>query len=299
MNRTRVNWRFLLYLALAVAAGAQTTNQFNMADSEYATLGAAPNRWYYGSTDALALASSFQAAAATTPVIAPAGVVNAASFLGDIAPGSRATLFGSNLADSIYQGSQVVDSNGHFLTEVAGVSVSVNGVNAPLTYVSPTQINFQVPWETALGTVNVQVTNVGLQSAVEQVTMASSAAPAMFLSNYSTGMAWVTGTAAEGCPISQCAIQAGNTYQLWANGLGPKNEAEQDGVGDGATTIDGLSVVGGTASCQLTIGGIDATVTYCGAAPGEIIDQLDFTYPAGIPSGAAVLARLTISGATG
>ena len=81
--------------------------------------------------------------------------------------------------------------------------------------------------------------------------------------------------------------------------MGPKNQAEQDGVGDDATTIDALSVVGGTANCQLTIGGIAATVDYCGAAPGLIIDQLNFTYPAGIAPGAPVAAVLTIDGANG
>ena len=235
----------------------------------------------------------------TTPVIAPSGILNAASYLGDIAPGSLATLFGNNLADGTYQGAQVLGSGNDFLTSVAGVSVSVNGVKAPLIFVSPAQINFQVPWETAPGAVNVQVTSAGGQSAVEQITIASTAAPSMFLNNYSTGMAWVTGTAAEGCPISQCALQAGGTYQLWANGLGPKNAPEQDGVGDGATSLNDLSVVGGTASCQLTIGGTAATVTYCGAAPGYIIDQLNFRYPAGIPAGAPVEGVLTIGGATG
>jgi len=82
----------------------------------------------------------------TTPVITPSGILNAASFLGDIAPGSLISLFGYNLADNTYQGSQVLDTNNHFLTSVAGVSVSVNSVNAPLTYVAPGQINFQVPW---------------------------------------------------------------------------------------------------------------------------------------------------------
>src|SRR5208283_2472013 len=205
----------------------------------------------------------YQALAVTTatPVITPAGVVNAASFLGDLSPGSLASLFGDNLADNTYQGAQVLDSNNHFLTSVAGVTVSVNGVNAPLIYVSPTQINFQVPWETAPSTaVSVQVTRAGVQSNVEQITIASTAAPSMFPNNTMTGVAWVTGTAAEGCSITQCAVQAGSTYQLWANGLGPKNLAEQDGVGDSATNLNDLSVVGGTAACQLTIGGIAATV---------------------------------------
>ena len=240
------------------------------------------------------------AVSAATPVVTPGAVLNAASYLGDIAPGSLATLAGNNLADNTYQGSQLLDSNNHFVTSIANVSVAVNGVNAPLVYVSPTQINFQVPWETAPGTaITVQVTRAGAQSNVETITVASTASPSMFLNNYTTGVAWVTGTATEGCPDTQCAVRAGGVYQLWANGLGPKNLSEQDGVGDGATSINDLSVVGGPASCQLTIGGIAAPVDYCGAAPGFIIDQLNFTYPAGIPSGAPVEAVLTINGATG
>ena len=96
----------------------------------------------------------------------------------------------------------MLDSSNNFLTSVAGVSVSVNGVKAPLTYVSPAQINFQVPWETTPGAVNVQVTNANGQSPVEQITLASTAAPSMFLNNYSTGVAWVTGTAPEGCHLA-------------------------------------------------------------------------------------------------
>ncbi len=47
---------------------------------------------------------------ANAPVISPAGVLNAASYLGDIAPGSLASLFGGNLADGSYQGSQLLDA---------------------------------------------------------------------------------------------------------------------------------------------------------------------------------------------
>src|ERR1035438_8268260 len=148
----------------------------------------------------LALLAAFAASSqTTTPVITPSGILNAASYLGEIAPGSLATLFGNNLADNTYQGSQVLDSNNHFATSVAGVSVSVNGMNAPLIYVSPTQINFQVPWETALSTaVAVQVTRATVQSNVETITIPSTASPSMFLNDYTTGVAWVTGTVSEG-----------------------------------------------------------------------------------------------------
>jgi len=206
-------------------------------------------------------------------------------------------VFGTNLADNVYQGSQVY-SNGRFLNSVAGIAVSVDGVNAPLTYVGPTQINFQVPWGTPIGpAVNVQVMRAGAIGNVQQIAIASAAAPSVFLYNYAADVAWVTGgIPAEGCSQSQCAVEVGDVYTLWANGLGPKTQTEQDGVPSPGGAV---SVIGGTASCHLTIEGIVATVSYCGAAPGEIIDQVNFTCPVGIPPGAPVAAQLTIGGASG
>jgi beta-glucosidase len=232
---------------------------------------------------------------AATPVITPGQVVNGASYLGDLAPGGLATLYGSNLADAQH----LIAANPTFPTSVAGVSVSVNGVAAPLIYVSPTQINFQIPWETTPGPdVPITVTWNSAVSAVESVTVAAPQAPSMFLSEPVNGVAWVTGT---GCETTECAVQAGGNYQLWANALGPKNGPSQDGAGavyNGSLTP--LEVPGSPASCQLTIGGQVASVQYCGAAPGEIIDQINFVYPAGVTATAAyVEASLTIGSATG
>jgi len=242
----------------------------------------------------------YQPAAATsaTPVITPGSVLNAASYLGGVAPGALAVLYGTNLADGTYQ--DVVDSNGNFVKSLHGVAVTVNGVAAPLVYVSSTQINFAVPWETAPGpAVPVQVTRDTVASAIENITVANSASPSMFYADFTNGIAWMT---SPQCATLQCTAQANGVYQLWANGLGPKNAAEQDGVpvAYSGGPLTPLQVVGGNAACQLTIGGQPATVLYCGAAPGEIIDQLNFTYPPGVSSSSGYTeAVLTINGATG
>jgi uncharacterized protein (TIGR03437 family) len=230
------------------------------------------------------------------PAITPGSVVNGASYLGVLAPGALATLYGTNLADGTY--TNAIDSNGNFVKTLGNVTVTVGGTPAALVYVSPTQINFQVPWEVAPGpAVNVHVTRDGVPSQVETVTIASSA-PSMFLEDFTNGVAWMT---SSGCEASECTAQAGGVYQLWANALGPKGAAEQDGVPVQYTgSLTPLEVAGGNASCQLTIGGQAAVVDYCGAAPGLIIDQVNFTYPAGVTSGAPyVAATLTIDGVTG
>jgi hypothetical protein len=64
---------------------------------------------------------------------------NAAS----VAPGALISINGSHLS------SQTVGANPSqkLPTTLGGVQVFLNGVAAPLTYVSPTQINAQIPWE--------------------------------------------------------------------------------------------------------------------------------------------------------
>lgn len=234
----------------------------------------------------------------TTPSVTPGRIVNAASYLGALAPGSLAAVYGNRLADAVHL-VDIAESGGHFPKNVAGVTVSVNGVSAPLTYVSPSQINFQIPWETAPGlSVPVRVARNGVASNIERVTIASSAAPAFFMKELVDGVVWVTGNPGDGCPTpaSECSVRAGSTYELWANGLGPKASALQDGVPAPPAT---LQVPGGPESCQLAIDGHPATVVYCGAAPTQIIDQVNFVYPPGVSTATPyVRATLTIDGVT-
>src|SRR5262249_866851 len=75
-------------------------------------------------------------------------VVEAASGDSVVAPGGIATVFGENLALGVINAT-FDSSPGAFWRDVAGVSVIINGLLAPLTFVSPSQINFQVPWDTA------------------------------------------------------------------------------------------------------------------------------------------------------
>src|SRR6266853_735844 len=230
-----------------------------------------------------------------TPGIIPGRILNAASFLGSIAPGGLAVLYGQNLADDVYP----VSATRGFPTSVGGVTVNVNGVFAPLIFLSPTQINFQVPWETVPGTaVNVTVTRNGVDSNVEPITIASTTSPSLFLNEYTNGVVWVTGT---GCETVECTVQAGAEYVLWGNGFGPKNSPLQDGLpATYSGSLTPLEVPGGPASCQLTIGGQTARVDYCGAAPGLIIEQLNFEYPSSVSTASPYVdATLAINGVTG
>src|SRR5262249_36046931 len=74
-----------------------------------------------------------------------------------VAPNSIAAVFGDfkTLNNQVY-----VASTDPFPTELGGVSLKVNGVDAPLVFTSPFQVNVLVPPSTSLGTASVVVTNV-------------------------------------------------------------------------------------------------------------------------------------------
>ena len=89
---------------------------------------------------------------AFVPAIAPEGVVPASSAISTIQSGEWASIFGTNLA--------VVTAswNGDFPTALAGTSVTIDSKPAYLAFVSPGQINLQVPGDAATGQVQVVVT---------------------------------------------------------------------------------------------------------------------------------------------
>ncbi len=184
-------------------------------------------------------------------------VVDAGVFVTAVAPGGLATIFGLNLADTQNQ-SPFDAAHGVFSTNSFGTQVLVDGVQAPLTYVDPNQINFQIPWETPVGKpVTVQVVRKGIAGNSFTITPAA-AAPSAFVGYRNQVIL--------DCILTSCT--------LWGNGFGPTAPAQKDGT----PSPSGLSpIVSG--DCQLTFGNVSAKISYCGGAPGQIIDQLNFTYP--------------------
>lgn len=95
--------------------------------------------WYAATRNRATLSAKISAQ--EVPTIAYGGVVNAANFQGAaMGPSTVATLFGSGLANSPASAATVP-----LATTLNGVRVLVDGIPAPLFYVSPTQINFQLP----------------------------------------------------------------------------------------------------------------------------------------------------------
>ena len=90
------------------------------------------------------MTASTQLTTTAMPEIGAGGIVNSGNFAADqhLAPGTVTSIFGTNMARS-----EAVAATVPLPTTLGGVQVLVNGKPAPLFYVSPTQINFQLPWE--------------------------------------------------------------------------------------------------------------------------------------------------------
>ena len=65
----------------------------------------------------------------------------------ELAPGTLVSIFGKNLADSA--ATAVPSESGSYPTTFNGVQVYFDGIRSPILYVSPTQINVQLPFEVA------------------------------------------------------------------------------------------------------------------------------------------------------
>ncbi|MGA7239424.1 MAG: IPT/TIG domain-containing protein, partial [Bryobacteraceae bacterium] len=90
-----------------------------------------------------------------TPVITTVQVaapMTAAS--GNVARGELVTIYGSNLSN----GAVLAEPQSTSATSLGGATVQFGNLQAPIVYVSPSQINVQVPFEIPTGTPSVNVT---------------------------------------------------------------------------------------------------------------------------------------------
>jgi|YNPBryunderm2012_1023409.scaffolds.fasta_scaffold00038_10 uncharacterized protein (TIGR03437 family) len=158
-----------------------------------------------------------------------AGVVNAASNAsGPLAPYAIASLYGTGLAYSRRAVAEKDIRGGLLPTELDGVRVLVEGMAAPLYYVSPEQINFLIPYNAGARfptQVTLRVTLDGRAGPEIRVPL-NEAAPALFQLDATTPVV-TTVRKAEGSDEHRVVViskdepaRPGEIVTLWATGLG-------------------------------------------------------------------------------
>ena len=87
--------------------------------------------------------------------------VNAASYdSSQLAPGELTSIFGVSIGPPSATSAQP-DSNGTFPTQLAGITLTANGIPAPLLYAAPNQINFIVPFSVSGSAVHFELRRNG------------------------------------------------------------------------------------------------------------------------------------------
>lgn len=214
------------------------------------------------------------------PRFSAAAVVNAASFAGGMVAGSLGTVFAAGVLDD----AGVVVAGGVPLPNaLAGVSVSVDGLAAPVYSVSNVsgreQVNFQVPFAVAgRSTAVVVVTRDGHPSAPANVPVAA-VQPGVYTTDGTQAIVvhnadFTLATAARPLVPAEFAF-------LYVSGLGPVANAPADGAGGPASPLAKAS-----ADVRVTLGGVPCDVQFAGLVPGFAgVYQVNFAVPAGAASG--------------
>jgi uncharacterized protein (TIGR03437 family) len=204
-----------------------------------------------------------------------AATVSAASYATLLAPDSIAAVFGEALATST-----AAATTNPLPTELAGTSLRINGVVAPLFFASRGQINFLIPPEILPGPAVIEIT--ASDGTLSRGTLnVSNTAPSIFTVNASgtgTPAAVVTADGVNFKPVvnpdgSPVELNGGEFLVLFGTGF-RRASAEV---------------------ASMTIGGRSAFVLYAGAQGGLVgLDQLNVELPQGV-SGLLDVA-LTING---
>ncbi len=194
--------------------------------------------------------------ASTRPQVSAGGVVDAAQFQAVIARGGIGSIFGSELADDI-----VIAGDVPLPFELGGARVLVDGWEAPLFFVSPNQINFQVPFEAdSPGEVGVVVTRNGEDSPIEPASMAEFA-PGVFI-NPNTGEPIIQRHPDGALITAANPAKPGDVLIIFMTGIGGVSNPPATGAAATASPLARARV-----TPVVTVGGEGAQVFFAGLAP--------------------------------
>jgi len=189
---------------------------------------------------------------ACAQTISPGGIVNAAGFQAPVAPGSVISIFGTSLSSGSAGAAAVP-----LPTTLAGTSVLVNGrIPVPLFYVSPGQINAQLPYETPVGSATLTING----SAPMPFTVAASA-PGILVYGSNRAVA-VNQDYSLNAPEHPALV--GGWVTVYLSGEGAVNPAVVSGAA--SPNPAALPMLPVTAA----IGGQPADVLFAGLAPGGV-----------------------------
>jgi uncharacterized protein (TIGR03437 family) len=221
------------------------------------------------------------------PLIATQGVVP-----GTVQSGEWVSIYGINLAGG------TTTWAGDFPTILGGASVTIGGQAAYLSYVSPGQINAQVPDVASMGPVSLSITS-GAGSGSSTVTLAPSGPYFFSLDGkhvagvilrkggggaYGGGSYDILGPTGTSLGYPTVAAAAGDVIELFGTGFGPTNPTVPAGQ-----PFSGAAPA--TTPITVRIGNASITPAFAGLS-GPGLFQFNLTIPSGLGKGDAPLVAI-------
>jgi len=218
---------------------------------------------------------------ALTPSPRITAVVSAADFTPAVASGGLISVFGENLGPVSQATSELP-----LPTALAESCLTVNGRAVPMLYVSPGQINAQLPFEVEGPATMILHTPAGVSESFA-LTVAGAAGP---VKNIPTIVRAANGELAT--PANP--VHWGDTVVIYVTGLGRTTPAVEQGV---PAPFDPLAVA--LVQPEVTLGGVRLPLAYAGMSPGLVgVYQINAVVPYGTPSGLGVPLTISQGGAS-
>jgi uncharacterized protein (TIGR03437 family) len=232
------------------------------------------------------------AANTATPIAYAGGIVNAASGAPTIAPGAFIAIYGA------YFGTTTSVASAYpFPALLGGTEVLLGGRPLPLYFTSSGQIDAIVPYDIAPNSMQQVIVLNGAASSQPQTVLVGAAQPGVFTQNQSgAGPGAILGQRVGGVAGLNTAANpasVGDYLSIYCTGLGTVTPSIAAGA---AASYPPLYYTDNTTT--VTVGGLDAPVTFSGLAPGYVgLYQVNAQVPAGVTAGPSVPVVVTVADA--
>lgn len=248
----------------------------------------------------------YQAEAANTPLINFGGVTNIGTYIpGSAAPGEILAVFGDQLAPP---GTSAQNPGlPPLATKLGMTQVLVNGVPAPLYFVSPGQVNFQLPYEVPVGQVaTVQVVSNGANGNLRPVNVAATAPteliwPASVIAGGYAIAVNTDGSLALPSAVAGFATHAakiGDTLTIYCEAFGQTSPPAVTGAAASSTNLEELQNVTVTFGGFFSGNAVTVPAIFTGLTPTAVgLYQVDVTIPPGVLASNAVPIVINLNGA--